>query len=459
MKLKYYLLFIGFAGIRQVTLGQITDPGSFKWGNITYTNLSVGEKLVYNGSGIELIEIRNQWNLIRVNDDTVWMKVACRTPVSILGELKLFVADNRNIKTLASNKEAHHLLTKDVLLGMCNINSPLLETWKYAFPVSFSGGYVWKNDEDSYMFSYQGSGSSGKGSFPTFAGVAIDIKDGRGSGKYPIVAMENGRVIWVNTKKQGTLQPQASLCIESRSDPGIYYIYQNLYDKYIFVKKNQEVEKGDALGYIWGEGTWENLFLTIVKSDSIPDEINCRKNCVNFFPQLMELYYGSQSLSPLMLTRGQIQFGRPTGNGGNVKNVSAFEPFQGTGWILGKWNNAEKVDWVSNKVTGNARLSKILFAGQSAQCTNPQKWFDFEINVKSGIYRIRALVGDIVKSSWQKIEFEGVIAGIYPLEAGVTAWTSEKVVRVKDGKLTVRIYTGENDQSAGIGEIVFQKAD
>jgi hypothetical protein len=160
-----------------------------------------------------------------------------------------------------------------------------------------------------------------------------------------------------------------------------------------------------------------------------------------------------------LFTKGQIQFGRPTGILGNVKNVSAFEPYQGTGWIVGNWNTADKVDWISNKLTGNARLSKTLFAGQSAQCTNPGKWFDFEISVKNGIYRIRSLVGDCLKSSWQKIEYEGVVAGTYSLDNGVTTWTPEKIVRVRDGKLTVRIYTGENDQIAGIGEIVFQKAE
>jgi hypothetical protein len=285
MNIRYHILVYVFALVCGVTYGQVPAAGSFKWGNVTYVNLSVGEKIVYEGNEVELLGIKNQWNLIQINKDTAWLKVACRTPVTILGNLKVFVADNRNIKAISSNKDAHHLLTRDAMVGLCNGKTPLLDPWSFSFPVSFNGGYVWKNNEDSYMFSYQGSASSGPGSFPTFAGVALDIKGGRGSEKYTIVAMEKGRVLWINTKNPGTAQPKASLCIESSSNPGIYYVYQNLYDKYVFVKKNEAVEKGDALGYIWGEGTWENLHIEIIKSDSIPDEKLVNKNCVNFFPQ------------------------------------------------------------------------------------------------------------------------------------------------------------------------------
>lgn len=459
MKFKFYIFIYVLAGISGVSSGQADDSGSFQWGNVTYLNLSMGEKINFEGSEIELLKIRNQWNQIRVNEDTTWLKVACRAPVSILGNIKIFVADNKPVKAISSNKGAHNLLNKDAMVGLCNGQHPLLETWSYAFPVSFTGGYTWKNNEDSYMFSYQGAGMSGKTSYPTFPGIALDVRNGRGLEQFAIVAMESGRIIWINTKVPGSVQPKAVICIESSSNPGIYYIYHNLFDRYIFVKKNQEVEKGEALGCVWGEGNWENIHLNILKSDSIPDERNWENNCINFFPQLMELYYGNQPLTSLILSKGQIQFGRPTGISGNVKNVSSFESYQGTGWVLGNWNLAEKVDWISNKITGNARLSKTLFAGQAAQSTNPQKYFDYEINVKNGIYRIRALVGDCMKPSWQKVEYEGVIAGTWSLEAGVTTWTPEKIVKVRDGKLTVRIYTGENDQIAGIGEIVFQQAE
>jgi len=62
-------------------------------------------------------------------------------------------------------------------------------------------------------------------------------------------------------------------------------------------------------------------------------------------------------------------------------------------------------------------------------------------------------------ASWQKIQFEGVTSATYSLDAGEFKWTSERVVKVKDGKLTVRIFIDEsNKKVAGISEIVFQKA-
>ena len=79
--------------------------------------------------------------------------------------------------------------------------------------------------------------------------------------------------------------------------------------------------------------------------------------------------------------------------------------------------------------------------------------------VQAGTYRIRAKVGDVSHSSWQKIQFENVIASTYSLEAGEQKWTSEKVVKVNDGKLSVRIFVEENNRKpAGVSQIVFQKA-
>jgi hypothetical protein len=68
-------------------------------------------------------------------------------------------------------------------------------------------------------------------------------------------------------------------------------------------------------------------------------------------------------------------------------------------------------------------------------------------------------MGDVSLPTWQKIAFEGVDAGELAEGAGQFTWTSEKVVKVQDGKLTVRIYVDENNEKpAGISEIVFQKA-
>ncbi|HKI89127.1 MAG TPA: hypothetical protein VKA38_08875, partial [Draconibacterium sp.] len=129
------------------------------------------------------------------------------------------------------------------------------------------------------------------------------------------------------------------------------------------------------------------------------------------------------------------------------------------GWLLGDWNTADKVEWVLKGNQGNVRLRKELFTGTAAKATNPYNYFDYEINVKNGVYRVRAKVGDLFLPSWQKIAFEGLDADTFQLASGEMQWTSEKIVKVKDGKLNVRIFIDEmENKTAGLSEIVFQQA-
>ena len=153
-------------------------------------------------------------------------------------------------------------------------------------------------------------------------------------------------------------------------------------------------------------------------------------------------------------------FGKPRSQNGNQKNAGPFEFYSGKGWITEKWNVADKVDYATKSNDGNVRLGKTLFSGSPAVCINPNNWYDYEINVHNGTYRIRAKVGDVSLPTWQKIVFNRIEAGIFTLKAGEFVWTSEKVVKVNDGKLTVRIFVDENNEkTAGISEIVFQKAN
>jgi hypothetical protein len=182
-------------------------------------------------------------------------------------------------------------------------------------------------------------------------------------------------------------------------------------------------------------------------------------NVVNCFPQLFGLYYGHLNDFPRNFSKGRIFFGRSSSQNGNQKNTSAFEEYLGKGWQLGKWNTADKVDWMSKGNEGNVRLRKILFEGSKAKCINPENWFDYQINVHNGAYRIRAKLGDLVLPTWQKIDFEGINAGTFSLADGEQKWTNERIVKVSDGKLTIRIYVDENNENpAGISEIVFQRA-
>jgi hypothetical protein len=448
----FYMLIIIPSGAQTVT-----SP-DFTFGNISYFNLNVGETCKFNETEIEILRLDHHFTKLRVDYDTVWLKVARRSPALALSSVQIFVADNKAVKAISGNSPVHGLLKKDVLLAVSPVGIPIANNSIIGFPVSFTQGFLWRTLEDTYMFSYQpGSNNENKGE-RSYAGIGIDMRETRAMDKHLIISMENGRVVWVETRIPGTMEPQAAVCIQSESSPDIFYIYEHLHSRGISVKRNQRILKGDGIGYAWGDGNWNHFRVGIVRSDTIPVFENRHHNALNFYPLMLDLYFGRQPVFSHAFTKGQIYFGRASHLNANARNVSGFEEYHGTGWNLGRWNPVEKVEWVSSRRSGNARLRKTLFAGQPAQCTNPNDWYEFEINVRNGIYRIRALVGDHLLPSWQKIEFEGVGAGTFTRNAGDLVWTSERIVKVNDGKLTVRIYTdGEN--VAGISEIVFQQAN
>lgn len=433
-----------------------TTP-DFTFGNVSYFNLNVGEKCNFNESEIEILKVYHHYTKLRVDSDTVWLKVARRSPALALASVNIFVADNKSVKAISGNSTVHGLLKKDVLLAVSPIGAPMTDNSAIGFPISFTQGFLWRTLGDSYMFSYQQGSENEINNELSYAGIGIDMGETRAMDKHLVVSMENGRVVWVETQIPGTMEPQAAVCIQSESSPDIFYIYEHLHSRGISVKRNQRILKGDGIGFAWGDGNWNHLRVGIVRSDTIPGFENRHHNAVNFYPQMIGLYFGQQSLFLHSFTKGQIYFGRASHFNANAKNVSGFEELHGTGWLLGRWNTADKVEWVSGRKSGNARLRKTLFNGQPAQCTNPNDWYEFEINVRNGIYRIRALVGDHFQPSWQKIEFEGVGAGTFTRNAGDLVWTSERIVKVNDGKLTVRIYT-EGQKIAGLSEIVFQQA-
>jgi fibronectin type 3 domain-containing protein len=123
------------------------------------------------------------------------------------------------------------------------------------------------------------------------------------------------------------------------------------------------------------------------------------------------------------------------------------------------WNITEKLETVSKGSEGNVRLKKVLFDKTPAKVVNPKSYFDYEIHVPDGRYRIRAKVGDVELPSWQKVVFEGVETNLITNEKGQFSWTPERIVKVVDGRLTIRIYFDETSgKAAGLSEIVFQLA-
>jgi hypothetical protein len=431
-------------------------PEPFKWGNTTFINLVKGETVAFDGTEIELLQVKNHYNKIRVDQDTNWLKVARRSNSFQSGPVRLYVADNRKVKSLSGTDGSHGLLTGDALIGIVQASSLFLPSEQFSFPVDFTDGYIWRGSEETYMFSYLQQ-NEGKSQPAENKGVGMELFNSRAARTNLITALENGTVTWIETVRCGT--PRAAVCIQSESSPSVFYIYENLYDKSLMVKKNQKTERGVGIGYIWGEGSRELLRLVVVRSDTIPGYEDRYKNMINFYPQLLELYFGKNVLMPRIFSKGQIDFGKPGINRMDARNTFSYEEYEGTGWILGDWNPADKVEWATNRSNSNARLRKVLFEGQPAMCTNPLDYYLYEINVREGIYRIRASVGDCSLHSGQKVEFEGIPAGSYTLSPGEFVWTPEKIVRVKDGRLSVQIHMNAGTPVAGISKIVFQKAD
>jgi hypothetical protein len=459
LKSKIFILIILFTRFIG-TKAQQTDSADFCWGNAFYYNIEEGEPIHFNGIEVKLLKVINHYNQLKIGEDTLWMKVARRSVPKESGGIRVFVADNKNVKALAPNEQVHGLLSKDALICLSDFRKPLLDPDQYIFPVSFNDGYLWNMEEESYLFSYYNSDETGRSPlYRSYEGVGLDIHDDRGKRKHWLIAVENSQVVWVEPVEQSDPESEAGVLLESESQPGIYYYYSKLNNRSLAVKKGQMLVRGEVIGTARGDDLWCHAQFTILKAETEPVGSGCFHNAINGFPQLFSLYSPHGEYAGRSFSRGRITFGKPRWLGGNQKNTMAFEPYSGKGWRLGNWCTADKVEWVSNSSNGNARLRKVMYEGTSAQCINPSDHFEYQISVQNGTYRIRAKVGDLYLPSWQKIEFNELPVTVKSLDAGQSEWTGERILEIHDGTIVVRIYTDkENELVAGLEEIVFQRA-
>lgn len=461
-KLKHSIAILFFMSFVFCLNAQQNTIPDFTWGNAHYYNLNIGESVFFNGAEVKLLDIENHYNQFKIKNDTIWLKVSRRSLPQMVDGLRIFVADNRKVKSLTSDSEVHGLLTKDVLVCISDYQKPILNPDKYIFPINFNDGFLWNSENHGYLFTYLGLDESfGENYYRSNEGIIFDLNDARGIEKHWLVAIENSTVVWIETKEIGGAGGIEVACVllESDSQPGTYYIYDHLYAKNLEVKERQKITQGELIGTIWGDLSSGFLQFVVVKSDSVPEYKNRYHNVVNFFPQMYQLYYKQLFGFSKTFTKGRISFGKLNSTDGNNSNLHAFEEHIGKGWNFGNWNATDRVDYIHGSEESNVRLKKELFSGSSASCVNPSNWYEYEINVLNGVYRIRAEVGDLSLPSWQKIEFEGVEASTYELNAGEYKWTNEKVVKINDRKITVRIYVdGQNRKVAGLSEVVFQQA-
>lgn len=450
--MKNFLLIFFVVHFAVLARAQETVP-DFSWSNSHYYNLKKGESISIAGKTISLLAIDHQFSLLKVDSDTVNLRVARRSLPVLVNGLQVFVADNRNVAALTPGDPVHGLLTGDALICVAEAESKWLAPDDFIFPVSFNHGFLWRGEEDSYMFSLVKD--SVLNVLRSYPGIGIDLNDARGREKHWLVAIEESTVEWIETSDENSV----CVCLSSQNSPGIYYVYDKLYNKNLEVRNGQKIEKGELIGTPWGDNSWGHVLIAVVYSKTVPVYQTRFTNSVNFFPQLFGLYYSNSFSLRNYFTKGKIVFGLTGNASGNTTNASAREEYLGKGWNPCLWNTAEKLDFITKGNDSNVRIGKRNFAGTSAECINPNGFCEYEINVRNGVYRIRARVGDVEKESWQKIEFDGIDAGTYALDAGQQKWTAEKVVKVEDLKLTVRVYFSDNEKLiAGLSELVFQQA-
>ena len=450
--IKPVLILLLFSAV--CSLAQENTTPDFIWGQASYYNMEVGDEIFFNGNKVTFIQNIGNHSQFKVENDTILLKVAQRSLPHMINALNIYVADNFNLKKLDSESGVHGLLTKDVLVCLTKNGEMLMDSKSASFPVAFNDGYIWSGEEDSYVFAFlKKQGTSNYYSYP---GIGLDMTDARGLEKHWIIAIEDCTVEWIEENED---QNTSCVLLKSKNNENLYYVYDGLYRKNIQVKKDQELIYGELIGTAWGDENWGNVKIAVVYSEQTPEYINRFNNVINFFPQLYQLYYNQIYGISRSFSKGKISFGRAPMYNQNVQNVSCFEEFFGKGWLLDKNNIAARVEWLTNGEEGNVRLSKTLFKGSKAAYTNPKDFYCYEINVPNGVYRIRAKVGDIEKKSWQKVSFEDVETKSFALEAGAQEWTSEKVVRVNDHRLSIRVYFDTSgDKVAGLSELVFQQA-
>jgi len=128
-------------------------------------------------------------------------------------------------------------------------------------------------------------------------------------------------------------------------------------------------------------------------------------------------------------TSGNFHFANQYWEDGNTQRLSAWSDVLCYGWQLGDWCAAGKVEHSLPDEGGrpfqSARLSKIMHTQTGQPARNPHDWFDLEVAVEDGTYRVRAELGDFYAATWQQIEFQGTDASTFELPREVLTWTEE----------------------------------
>lgn len=425
-------------------------PGQPRWwGNGLYVDLAVGDTFAFMDKEIKLVSMDAHFCEVQVDGVGAELKVARRCLPEVINGVRVFVADNENVDDLTTDGKyllIHAATTRDALLCLSDPAKPLLDPQRFCFPIRRSDGYAWSMQEDSHMFAFLHPIDSNR----SHEGIDFDMREARGKKMHAVVAVEDAYVRWVDGKLSGP--NQACILLESKTQPGIYYVYKHLYDKMVYAFAGDTVTKGRLLGYIWGDEKWGHLHFAVVGYGAVPDYEHRYRYLLNCFPQMYELYHGNLKNADKTYTAGDWSFGRWRWLTGNIKRLDAYNPLVGYGWVMGKWNPTQKVEYHRGQ---NAVLRKTLFRNHTAAATNPRDFYEFEIAVPDGCYNVKARVGCKDAASWQKIVFEDIFEGTHALSAGEFAWTQRREVVVEDGRLTIGINLKDDQTCAGLAHLEF----
>ena len=256
---------------------------------------------------------------------------------------------------------------------------------------------------------------------------------------------------------QGGTQ-EAALLLESASVPGVYYVYQHLNRDKVFVEEGQRVRRGQKLAFIWGDGRWGHLHFAVGAYGGVPPYQARYQYLLNVFPQMYELWHGDLQYHTPVRTSGDFTFANQYWRNDNQQHLAAYAAVLGYGWQLGDWCPQGKVETSLTdegvKPDQSARLRKTMHANTPSPAVNPNDYFDFEVAVVPGTYRVSVLVGDPYGPTWQEVSCEDKGLGEYDLRTGQRQWTPELDVPVADGRLTIR-FRLKDGVTAGVSQLYF----
>lgn len=435
-----------------VAADRVAEPGEPRqFGNMLFVNLAVGDTYQFLGKPVRLAGIEKDWAVVDVGGEEARVELARLVLPTVVNGVRIYLSDTRLMANYTPNPRRQEsdgvrgAVTKDALLCLSDPAKPLLDPDRFTFPIDRSDGYEWNMGTDSHTFAFLSEHRQHEG-------TDFSIAKGRTEPMHALVAVEDAKVVWVR-KHSGE---QAAVLLESVAQPGVYYTYQHLEAATLRVRPGQAVKRGEKLAYIWGDNRWGHLHFGIPLWGPPPPFENRYRYSIAAFPILYELWNGDLEPRPKTWTFGEWTFARAKGTNHNVKRLNAFNELLGYGWLLGDWCPSKRVEPTEqNDKHLAALLFKTLFAETGVAVTNPTDHYDFEIAVPNGRYALRAMMGDGNLPTWQRVSFEGVEMGVFELEPNRFAWTEEQIVRVTDGRLTIRIELRDDETPGSLSEIMF----